>query len=127
METEKRKHQRVSLPATVSLSDQMLACEGDVVDVSMGGIAIERVPPSLLRNLPKAFTGVVSYRGKNVRISLVPRWYKKDAMGLYTTVGFKVNGSTASAWSCFVAGCTSLRQPAEEVDECVWSSVPYRG
>lgn len=127
METEKRKHSRTPFLTTVSLSDQIRACEADVVDVSMGGIAIERIPSVLLKDMPKIFTGIVSYRGKNVRVSLTPRWYKKDRSGMYGTIGFQVNGSTTTNWVRFISDNTCLPVPRAAVDDCVWSSVPYRG
>ena len=107
MNTEKRKHKRVSLPATASISDAVRVCEGDIVDVSFGGMAIERVLSSMLKNLPAKFTAVVSFREGNAKVIMAPKWYKKEAGGAYSTVGFKIIGQF-DAWETFLRRATGL-------------------
>ena len=107
MSTEKRKHKRVSLPATASISDAVRVCEGDIVDVSFGGMAIERVRSNMLINLPTKFTAVVSFKEGNAKVIMVPKWYKKEAGGAYSTVGFKIIGPF-DAWETFIIRATGL-------------------
>ena len=122
MSPEKRQHKRVSLPASVSITDTFKTCEGDVVDVSIGGMAIGRVLNSMLNNLPKKFTAVVSFRGGHAKVIMAPKWYKKEAIGAYSTVGFKIIGLFDN-WHTFMrraTGITDISIMKDPVD--VWGS-----
>jgi len=107
MSTERRQHERVSLLATVSLADTFKVCEGDIVDVSIGGMAIERVPSCMLKDLPKKFTAVVSFREGVAKVKMSPKWFKKDATGFYSTAGFKIT-ELFDVWHTFMRRTTGL-------------------
>ena len=118
----KRQHERVSLSAIVSIANTTKACEGDVVDVSFGGVAIERVLSNMLKDFPKQLTVVISFRGGNVKVITTPKWYKNEANGIFSTVGFKVIGSI-DAWHTFVRRATGLIDNSTKTDPIdIWGS-----
>ena len=112
MRPEKRQHERMPLPAAALISDSVKVCEGDVVDVSVGGMAVERVPSSMLKKLPKNFSAVVSSGGSNAKVTMAPKWFKREASGVYFTVGFKVVGPS-DAWH------TLIKRTAASVDSLI--------
>ena len=105
MGQEKRQHHRVTLRATALLTDTYKICEGDIVDVSIGGMAIERVPNKMLKTLPKEITAVVLFGESNAKVMMVPKWYQADTTGVYSTVGFKITG-LFDAWHTFMRHAT---------------------
>lgn len=124
MTPDKRKHRRVPLLATASLCDSLRCCESDVVNVSMGGLQIDRIPTSFMKDLPKKFTAIITYRDKTARVTLAPRWYKKDSSPFYTTVGFSVI-SGSSVWHSFIEGTTGMIH-RDVVQEDVWGNYEYK-
>lgn len=115
MNKENRLHRRVPLHGAASITDAMRVCEADIVNISYGGIAVDRFLNSMLKDLPKHFTAVISAGGFNAKVTMAPKWSRKIQHGAYSTVGFEIIGPFGT-WHDFVrraAGAThSAATPA---------------
>ena len=49
MNAEYRKHVREVFLSSISLSDSLRVSESDIVNISLNGVAIERVPEGLIK------------------------------------------------------------------------------
>lgn len=105
MGPEKRQQQRVALRATALLTDTWTICEGNIVDVSIGGMALDRVPSSMVQDLPGKFTAVVLFRECSAKVIMTPKWVSADSNGGYCTVGFQITGLFAG-WQAFMKYAT---------------------
>jgi hypothetical protein len=88
MITENRTHKRVYLQGSAVITDGFRICETDILNISYRGIALEHVINGMMKNLLKNFAAVISSDKFNVKVNLVPKWFKKGA--LYSAVGFEI-------------------------------------
>jgi len=115
--SENRIYKREQFLGTVDLTDGLRVCATDTVNISVSGIALDRVPEALIKNIKNghtSFTGVVNKGTFTAKVSLRPIWYKKiDAM--YYMVGFEVK-KVAGSWFAFIKDTTKLvKDPVNDV------------
>jgi hypothetical protein len=71
---KKRRHQRIELPNLIAnLSDGVDFFSGTVSDVSRTGMSLVNIPPKL-NNLGEELSVVVSAKGKNFKMPVMPKW-----------------------------------------------------
>jgi hypothetical protein len=118
---EKRRYKRANIIASASVSDNYKCCETDIIDVSLTGLAIDRVPNALLKDLPKRFTVVVTHKDATAKVTAVVKWYKKDAALPYATVGLSID-MLNSIWFNFIERTTGYIYSDKIEMTDVWGS-----
>ena len=99
MNAEYRKHVREVFLSSISLSDSLHVSESDIVNISLNGVGIERVPEGLIKKIKtNPYVGSFSKGKENIKLNLRPVWYKKDKELSYYTVGFEILKATSN-WS----------------------------
>ena len=79
------KRTEIEIPANIS--DGKRVFEGMVVDISREGFRMKEVPEKFNFYSDK-YTAVITYKDKNFKLFLSPRWSKTE--GTYKEVGFKI-------------------------------------
>jgi hypothetical protein len=111
----KRRHQRIEVQNAIAyLSDEVNAFSGNVSDVSHVGMLLTDIPNEL-NSQGKKFSIIVSAKGKDYKMLVVPKWisgkHAEKKMGLEIL-------DDPFDWSVFVMNC-------EPADEDIWAATTH--
>lgn len=111
----KRRHQRIEVQNVVAnLADGVDFFSGTVKDVSRAGMLLTDIPKEL-HDLGKKFSIIVSAKGKDYKMLVVPKWisknYPEKRMGLIIL-------DAPLDWTLFVMNC-------EPTDEDIWAATTH--
>ena len=89
---------------------------GEICDVSTGGLSINNVPVRILGNkLDKLqrLTAVIEFRGKHIRVGISPRWLNAIENSTFASIGFEVT-ENYDTWYNFIRTSTDLAPKRRE-------------
>lgn len=111
----KRRHQRIEVQDVVAkLSDEVDSFSGTVNDVSSAGMLLADLPKEV-DDRGKKFSIIVSAKGKDYQMQVVPKWisknYSEKQMGLAIL-------EAPLEWTLFVMNC-------EPTGEDIWAATTH--
>ena len=111
----KRRHQRIEVQDVVAnLSDGVDFFPGTVNDVSRAGMSLADIPKELY-DWGKELSIIVSAKGKDYKMLVVPKWISKNSSEKRMGV---VILDPPLDWTLFVMNC-------EPTDEDTWTATTY--
>ncbi len=111
----KRRHQRIEVQNVVAdLSGEVNFFSGTVNDVSLCGMSLADVPKEL-HDWKKELSIIVSAKGKDYKMLVVPKWLSKNYSE--TLMGLEILNAPLD-WTIFVLNY-------EPTDEDTWATITH--